>query len=66
MTTKNGTQRSVVYDGDTPAGEIIADAAGFTALTPVGKKLGVFKTRLEAVRAVLAAHNHRRDAEAKG
>jgi hypothetical protein len=43
-----------VYDGQTFVGSISKDAEGFAAFDTGGKKLGVFPTRTEAVRAVLA------------
>ena len=43
-----------VYDGQTFVGSISKDAEGFAAFDTGGKKLGVFPTRTEAVRSVLA------------
>ena len=48
------TDMHAVYDGQNFAGSISRDANGFAAFDPNNKKLGVFPTRTEAVRAVLA------------
>jgi hypothetical protein len=44
-----------VYDGRELAGSITIGEKGYIALDAVGKRLGVFQTRIDAVKAVLAA-----------
>jgi hypothetical protein len=48
------TNSHAVYNGQTFAGSISSTSGGIVALDAVGNELGVFKTRTEAVRAVLS------------
>jgi hypothetical protein len=51
---------SAIYDGQTCIGAVSVHEKGFAAFDAAGKRLGIFQTRLAAVRAALDAA---RDAE---